>query len=114
MQTYRRRTADTILQKKLASTGAVLIEGAKWCGKTTTAGQIARSILYMQDPSSKQQNLEMAEINPGLLLQGNTPRLIDEWQLAPKLWDDFPAVNAPDESARVWRQQRRSLPKRAV
>lgn len=87
MQTYRRRTADTILQKKLASTGAVLIEGAKWCGKTTTAGQIARSILYMQDPSTKQQNLEMAEINPGLLLQGNTPRLIDEWQLAPKLWD---------------------------
>ncbi len=87
MQKYRKRIADVILKKKLSSTGAVLIEGAKWCGKTTTASQISSSTLYMQDPSQKQQNLEMAEINPSLLLQGQTPRLIDEWQLAPKLWD---------------------------
>ena len=87
MKKYRPRIADKILQRKIASKGAVLIEGAKWCGKTTTACQIAKSVLYMQDPTQKQQNLELAEINPARLLQGKTPRLIDEWQLAPKLWD---------------------------
>ncbi len=64
-----------------------MIEGAKWCGKTTTACQHAGSVLYMQDPAKKAQNLQMAEVNPSLLLQGKTPRLIDEWQIAPKLWD---------------------------
>ena len=64
-----------------------MIEGAKWCGKTTTAEQIAGSILYMADPEKEKQNLTMAEINPGRLLKGKTPRLIDEWQIAPKLWD---------------------------
>ena len=87
MKKYKTRLADLILQKKLASSGAVLIEGAKWCGKTTTASQVAKSILYMQNPASKKQNLEMAEINPSFLLVGDAPRLIDEWQLAPKLWD---------------------------
>lgn len=87
MKKYRPRIADKILQRKIASKGAVLIEGAKWCGKTTTACQIAKSVLYMQDPTQKQQNLELAEINPARLLQGDTPRLIDEWQLAPKIWD---------------------------
>jgi len=87
MQKYKKRIADGILQKKISSTGAVLIEGAKWCGKTTTASQIAKSVLYMQEPSQKAQNLTMAEVNPSLLLKGQTPRLIDEWQLAPKLWD---------------------------
>ena len=67
--------------------GAVLIEGAKWCGKTTTASQIAKSILYMQDPARKRQYLELSEIDPARLLSGEAPRLIDEWQLAPKLWD---------------------------
>lgn len=87
MKEYKPRLADQILKDKLASTGAVLIEGAKWCGKTTTATQIAKSILYMQDPTKKKQNIEMAEMDPSILLAGDTPRLIDEWQLAPKLWD---------------------------
>lgn len=64
-----------------------MIEGPKWCGKTTTAEQLAASVLYMDDPERKQQNITMSEINPKRLLQGETPRLIDEWQLAPKLWD---------------------------
>jgi predicted AAA+ superfamily ATPase len=87
MKEYKNRLADSILTRKLASTGAVLIEGAKWCGKTTTAGQIAKSTLFMQDPAQKKQNIEMAEMDPSFLLSGETPRLIDEWQLAPKLWD---------------------------
>lgn len=84
---YKHRIADGILEKKLRSKGAVLIEGPKWCGKTTTAEQQARSILYMDNPASFESNLQMAEIDPGILLEGDTPRLIDEWQLAPKLWD---------------------------
>lgn len=84
---YKYRIADGILEKKLRSKGAVLIEGPKWCGKTTTAEQQARSILYMDNPASFESNLQMAEIDPGILLEGDTPRLVDEWQLAPKLWD---------------------------
>lgn len=87
MKRYRNRIADGILDRKLRAKGAVLIEGAKWCGKTTTASQIAKSILYMQDPARKRQYLELSEIDPARLLSGETPRLIDEWQLAPKLWD---------------------------
>lgn len=84
---YKHRIADGILEKKLRSKGAVLIEGPKCCGKTTTAEQQARSILYMDNPASFESNLQMAEIDPGILLEGDTPRLVDEWQLAPKLWD---------------------------
>ena len=84
---YRPRIADKLLKRKLAGKGAVLIQGPKWCGKTTTAEQAAKSVLYMDDPSTKDQNINMAEMNPRILLQGSTPRLIDEWQLAPKLWD---------------------------
>lgn len=84
---YKHRIADGILEKKLRSKGAVLIEGPKWCGKTTTAERQARSILYMDNPASFESNLQMAEIDPGILLEGDTPRLVDEWQLAPKLWD---------------------------
>lgn len=84
---YKERIADSILQKKLKAKGAVLIEGPKWCGKTTTAEQISKSILYMANPENKEQNLMLADINPSLLLKGDVPRLIDEWQLAPKLWD---------------------------
>lgn len=84
---YRKRLADEVLKDKLEASGAVLVEGAKWCGKTTTSKQIAKSVLYMQEPAQKKQNLLMADTNPSLLLQGDAPRLIDEWQLAPKLWD---------------------------
>lgn len=87
MKEYRKRIADDILARKLEGKGAVLIEGSKWCGKTTTAEQIAASILYMDDPEKKEQNISMSELNPKRLLKGETPRLIDEWQLAPKLWD---------------------------
>lgn len=87
MTDYKHRVADDILSRKLEGKGAVLIEGPKWCGKTTTAEQVAASVLYMDDPEKKQQNIAMAELNPSRLLTGNAPRLIDEWQLAPKLWD---------------------------
>lgn len=87
MKNYRKRIADDILKYKLESKGAVVIEGPKWCGKTTTAEQIAASVLYMDDPENKEQNIAMAELNPKRLLNGAAPRLIDEWQLAPKLWD---------------------------
>lgn len=87
MKVYRKRVADDILKRKLEGKGTVLIEGPKWCGKTTTAEQIAASILYMDDPEKKEQNLTMSELNPKRLLKGAVPRLIDEWQLAPKLWD---------------------------
>ncbi len=84
---YRKRIADGILRRKLEGKGAVVIEGPKWCGKTTTAEQLAASILYMDDPEERAQNIALSEISPQRLLQGRAPRLIDEWQLAPKLWD---------------------------
>ena len=87
MKFYRKRIVDDLLTRKLEGKGAVLILGPKWCGKTTTAEQHASSILYLDDPETRAQNLAMAEINPKRLLMGDTPRLIDEWQLAPKLWD---------------------------
>lgn len=87
MKEYKERIADKLLKRRLQGKGAVLIEGPKWCGKTTTAEQLAESILYMDDPESIHQNLTLAEIDPKRLLNGKTPRLIDEWQLAPKLWD---------------------------
>lgn len=87
MKKYRKRIADDILKRKLEGKGAVLIEGPKWCGKTTTAEQLAASVLYMDDPEKKEQNVNMSELSPKRLLKGATPRLIDEWQLAPKLWD---------------------------
>lgn len=87
MKNYRKRIADDVLKRKLEGKGAVMIEGPKWCGKTTTAEQIAGSVLYMDDPEKKEQNIAMSELNPKRLLKGETPRLIDEWQLAPKLWD---------------------------
>lgn len=87
MENYRKRVADEILKRKLEGKGAVLIEGPKWCGKTTTAEQIAGSILYMDDPEKREQNALMATLNPKMLLDGDSPRLIDEWQIVPKLWD---------------------------
>lgn len=84
---YRKRIADHLLVRKLAGKGAVLLEGAKWCGKTTTAEQIAKSVLYMSEVGKVEQNRQLAKINPSLLLKGEKPRLIDEWQIAPSLWD---------------------------
>ena len=84
---YRKRIADSLLSEKLETMGAVLIEGPKSCGKTTTAEQQAKSILYMDDPSNIRQNMQLAETNIKRLLQGETPRLIDEWQIAPQIWD---------------------------
>ena len=87
MKEYKKRIADELLKKKLKGKGAVLIQGPKWCGKTTTAEQISNSVLYMDNPEDKEQNISLADLQPSLLLTGATPRLIDEWQLAPKLWD---------------------------
>ena len=87
MKDYMPRLIDEALSNKLKGKGAILIQGPKWCGKTTTAEQVAKSILYMDEPESKEQNLQMADISPSTLLSGETPRLIDEWQIAPKLWD---------------------------
>lgn len=84
---YLSRIADKVLDTELETSGAVLIEGPKWCGKTWTAEQKAKSVLYMQDPDNTVSYLKAADTKPSLLLGGNTPRLIDEWQMAPVLWD---------------------------
>lgn len=84
---YRPRIADKLLERKLKGKGAVLVEGAKWCGKTTTSEQICNSVLYMSEPGKVKQNVQLARISPQLLLRGEKPRLIDEWQIAPQLWD---------------------------
>ena len=81
------RIADGLIKKKLKGKGAVLVEGLKWCGKTTTAEELSKSRLYMSKPDSMKQNIMLADVNPSLLLVGEVPRLIDEWQIAPKLWD---------------------------
>lgn len=83
---YRPRIADSLVERKLKSAGAVVIEGAKWCGKTSTAAQYSQSEVYLSD-TSRQDYLQLAELNASLLLEGDTPRLLDEWQLAPQLWD---------------------------
>ena len=84
---YRPRIADQMLEARLRRKGAVLIEGPKWCGKTTTAERQAASVLYMADPARRRQNIQAANLNANQLLAGSTPRLIDEWQIAPSLWD---------------------------
>lgn len=84
---YKKRVADQILADKLEATGAVLVEGPKYCGKTTLSKQQAKSILSMADPDTLSQNLALARTNISRLLKGETPRLIDEWQIAPQFWD---------------------------
>lgn len=84
---YLERIADKHLSDRLQAMGAVLIEGPKWCGKTTTAEQQARSVLRMQDPDNRGDYLATAAVKPSNLLSGDTPRLLDEWQDAPVLWD---------------------------
>lgn len=84
---YKQRVADQVLKRKLQTKGAVLIEGPKWCGKTTTAKQIANSVLDLGDSSVLEESAQMIQILPKKLLSGNTPRLLDEWQVLPQLWD---------------------------
>lgn len=84
---YMPRIADEILVSKLKARGAVLIVGPKWCGKTTTAARAAASAVYMQDPESREQNAMLAKAAPRRFLAGDTPRLIDEWQVVPSIWD---------------------------
>jgi len=84
---YIKRISDEKLNLLLQAKGAVLIEGPKWCGKTRSAEEIAKSVLYMQDPDTSKVNIEIANTKPSLLLEGETPRLIDEWQVAPELWN---------------------------
>lgn len=87
MNNYRPRIADKLIEEKLEAVGAVLIEGPKFCGKTTTGEQIAKSVLYMADPDTRERNIALATTNIKRLLTGDVPRLIDEWQIAPQLWD---------------------------
>lgn len=84
---YLSRISDSILRDHLESKGAVLIEGPKWCGKTTTAKHIAKSFIEMDRPDMTRQYQEMAQLDPVALLQGEVPHLIDEWQIAPNLWN---------------------------
>lgn len=84
---YRERVCDELLQRKLQSSGAVLVTGPKWCGKTWTSLNAARSVIYLQDTDKRASYLKMAQTQPSLLLRGEKPRLIDEWQDAPILWD---------------------------
>ena len=87
MKEYKKRIADQILADKLEAMGVVVVEGPKYCGKTTLASQQAKSILYMADPDTKEQNIALARTNIKRLLKGETPRLIDEWQIVPQFWD---------------------------
>ena len=87
MSDYKPRIADALLKRKLAGKGAVLIQGPKWCGKTTTAEQIAASVIYLDAPDQLREVKIKADINPQELLAGATPRLLDEWQIVPQLWD---------------------------
>ena len=84
---YLPRLCDVELQMALKSSGAVLIEGAKWCGKTSTATHASESVVYLQDPDHARAYQAIADTKPSLLLKGTTPRLLDEWQVAPVLWD---------------------------
>ena len=89
MARYKQRIADRILQRKILGKGAVLIEGPKWCGKTTTAKQLAKSFLDLGDSAILKQSTALIDISPQTLLKGDTPRLIDEWQALPSIWDSI-------------------------
>ena len=87
MKEYYLRVSDKVLQDHLESKGAVLIEGEKWCGKTTSAKHIAKSFIEMDRPDMTDQYQQMARINPANLLKGEVPHLIDEWQIATNIWN---------------------------
>ena len=84
---YKPRVVDAVLEKKIKSSGAVLVEGPKWCGKTTTAEQHTKSVNYVSDPVNLNKNMILAEMNINALLEGEKPKLLDEWQIIPQLWD---------------------------
>ena len=86
-QNYRPRIIDRQVEEYLSAFGAVCIEGPKWCGKTWTSSYHSRSEIYIGDPAGNFQNRQLAELSPALVLEGETPRLIDEWQEVPPLWD---------------------------
>lgn len=124
MADYKKRIVDLILQNRIEAKYAVLIRGAKWCSKTTTTVRKAASVLKMDNSETKEQNLDMARLSPLRLFKGDVPRLIDEWQLAPSLWDAVRyevdrdgkvqlAYDAPHVAVRVGRVYRRSEPERA-
>ena len=87
IENYITRVADSILERRLKSAGAVQLRGPKWCGKTSTALKVAKSAIFMQDPDNGANFVALAENKPSLLLEGDNPRLIDEWQMAPQIWD---------------------------
>ncbi len=87
MKEYMPRIVDSVLQNKLEYMGAVLIEGCKWCGKSTTAKQFAKSYIEFQDPDKKMQYDITNQTKPSLFLEGDKPRLFDEWQMYPVVWD---------------------------
>lgn len=89
MAKYKQRIADRILKRKVLGKGAVLIEGPKWCGKTTTAKQLAKSVLDLGDSAVLKQSEQLIELSPKTLLEGKTPKLIDEWQALPPIWDSI-------------------------
>ena len=87
MKEYMARVSDKLLLDHLESKGAVLVEGAKWCGKTTSAKHLSKSVIEMDRPDMTEQYQRMAKLRPSALLEGEVPHLIDEWQLAPSLWN---------------------------
>ena len=87
MKAYRSRILDGLIERRSKTAGAILVEGIKWCGKTTTCEQAAKSVIYLDEPEKREHNLLMAKIRPSEILDGTAPRLIDEWQQAPVLWD---------------------------
>ena len=87
MGKYMTRIADKIIIDRLEAKGAILIEGPKWCGKTTTGKHLAKSVIEMDRPDLTKQYQQMAELNPSALLAGEVPHMIDEWQIAPNLWN---------------------------
>ena len=86
-QNYKPRIIDRQVEEYLSAFGAVCIEGPKWCGKTWTSSYHSKSEIYIGDPAGNFQNRQLAELSPALVLEGETPRLIDEWQEVPPLWD---------------------------
>jgi predicted AAA+ superfamily ATPase len=86
-RTYRPRVADELLRRAMRTSGAVQIVGPKWCGKTTSALQVAAEARYLQDPDQRQEYAQLGHDKPSLLLRGNKPLLLDEWQDVPQLWD---------------------------